>query len=416
MIDRITILGGSSVYTPEFILSAISHNLNIKEIALVGRPGPKLPIVANFCQKLLDKSGFPAKVLSTTDPTEGVKGAKYILNAIRVGGMTARIRDEKLPPKFGMIGDESLGAGGFANAMRTLPVVLDIAKKIEQVNPDAILINLTNPMGILVEAICKVCPKLQVIGVCDLPATCIKKIAEILHYPPTDLYVDYLGLNHLGWIQDVRLDGRSYMPFLLDKLERHKEEGFDHALIELFRMIPTRTVSTFFSQDEILKKQKACARFRSEVLHEAEQQILRLYRDNHLTEVPELTHERNAVWYEETIIPLIEALESKAERTMILCVRNGNSMRDLSEESSVEIPVTVCKKKFKPHIVGNCPRFLKGLLLSIKESERLTIEASCHRSYDHALQALAVNPLVPSIHSAKKFLDKIAREEALELH
>ncbi len=151
-------------------------------------------------------------------------------------------------------------------------------------------------------------------------------------------------------------------------------------------------------------------------LHEAEQQILRLYQDNRLTEVPELTRERNAVWYEETIIPLIEALESKNERTLILCVRNGEAMRDLPEECSVEIPVAVSKKKFKPRAVGNCPRFLKGLLLSVKESERLTIEAARHRSYDYALQALCVNPLVPSLQTARKFLDRVVREESIELH
>lgn len=415
MIDRIAILGGSSVYTPEFILSAISHNLNIKEIVLVGRPGNKLPIVAGFCQRLLDKSGFPATIVSTTDVAEGVKGAKYILNVIRVGGMQARIRDEKLPPKLGMVGDESLGAGGFANALRTLPVVLEMAAKIEKANPDAVLINLTNPMGIIVEALAKY-TKLNAIGVCDLPGACVKKVAEILHYPMDSLHVDYVGLNHMGWIQDIKVEGRSYMPFLLDKLERYKDDGFDLGLIELFRMVPTRTVSLFYEQDDILKKQKALAQFRSELLHEAEQQILKLYHDTHLTEVPELTHERNAIWYEDTIIPLIEAMESKSERDMILCVKNNDSLRDLPEDCSVEVPVTVSKRKFKPRVVGSCPRFLKGLFCSLKESERLTIEAARHRSYDYALQALTVNPLVPSLQAARKFLDRIVRDEGIELH
>jgi len=415
VIERIAVLGGSSVYTPELILSAISHNLNIKEIALIGRPGNKLPIVAGFCQRLLDKSGFPATIVSTTDVAEGVKGAKYVLNVVRVGGMQARIRDEKLPPKLGMVGDESLGAGGFANALRTLPVVLEMAAKIEKANPEAIVINLTNPMGIIVEALAKY-SKLNVIGVCDLPGACVKKVAEVLHYPVDALHVDYVGLNHMGWIQDIKVEGRSYMPFLLDKLERCKDDGFDLGLIELFRMVPTRTVSLFYEQDEALKRQKALSQFRSEVLQEAEQQILKLYQNNHLTEVPELTHERNAIWYEDTIIPLIEALESKNDREMILCVKNNDSLRDLPEDCSVEVPVTVSKRKFKPRVVGSCPRFLKGLFHSIKESERLTIEAARHRSYDYALQALTVNPLVPSLQAGKKFLDRIVRDEGIELH
>lgn len=415
MIDRITILGGSSVYTPEFILSAISHNLNVKEIVLVGREGPKLGIVARFCQRLLDRTGFPVTVTSTTDVVEGVRGAQYILNGIRVGGMNARTRDEKLPPKFGMVGDESLGAGGFANALRTLPVVLDMASKIEHVNPEATFINLTNPLGIVVEALTKY-SSLKVIGVCDLPGSCIKRVAEVLHCAPGDLTVDYIGLNHMGWIQDVKVEGRSCMAHLLEKLERYNEDGFDHSLIELFRMIPTRTVSLFFSQDDVLKKQRACSLFRSEVLHEAEQQILHLYQDEHLCDLPELTRERKAIWYEETIMPLIETLESKSDRDVVLCVRNGNSIRDLPENCSVEIPVQIGRKRVKPRVVGNCPHFLKGLFMAIKESERLTIEAVRHKSYEYALQALTIHPLVPSLQAGKRYLDQVLKEENIVLH
>ena len=415
MIERITVLGGSGVYTPEFIQSVIAHNLTIKEIMLVGREGPKLPIVARFCQRLLDKSGFPIRVRFTTHVAEGVKGAQYIVNAIRVGGMQARIRDEKLPPKFGMVGDEVLGAGGFANAMRTLPVVFEIAREIEQANPDAIFINLTNPMGILVEALSRY-SKLKVIGTCDLPGACVKDIAEVLQCHPNDLWVDYIGLNHVGWVQDVKIDGRSYMPLLLERLERQEADGFDHALINLFRMIPVRTVSLFYSQDEVLKKQRAGGRLRSEMLHEAEPQILALYQDEHLCDVPEPTRERNALWYQETIVPLIVALESRTEHDAILCVRNGESIRDLPEDCSVEIPVKVGKRGIRPHMAGSCPRFLKGMFTAIKESDRLTIEAARHKSYECALQALAVHPLVPSLQAARRFLDTIAKEEGLELH
>ena len=415
MIERIAILGGSSVYTPEFIVSAISHNLNMKEIVLIGRPGPKLPIVANFCQRLLDKSGFPAKVTTSTDVAEGVAGAKYVLNGVRVGGMEARLRDEGLPPEFGMVGDESLGAGGFANAMRTLPVVLELAAQIEAVNPDATVINLTNPLGVVVEALSKH-TNLNVIGVCDMPGAYVKRVAQVLHCTDADLWVDYIGLNHLGWIQDVKVDGRSCMGALLERLERHKNDGFNHELIELFRMIPTRTVSLFFSTDEVLKKQQACGRFRAEVLHEAEQQILELYEDEHLCDLPELTRERNALWYEDTIVPVIEALDSKTQRSLILCVRNNKSIRDLPEDGSVEIPVVLSRKGLKPRAVGSCPRFLKGLFTAVKESDRLTIEAARHRSYEYALQALAINPLVPSVQAARRFLDRVMRDESLELH
>lgn len=415
MIDRIAVLGGSSVYTPEFVLSLISHNLNVKEITLLGRPGKKLGIVTQFCQRLLNKSGFPARIIGTTNVVEAVAGAKYILNQIRVGGLRARLRDEKLPPKQGMIGDEALGAGGFANAMRTLPVLMDYAQKIEQTNPDAVVINLTNPMGIVVEALTRY-SKLNVIGVCDLPHKYIKKIAEVLHKTPNDVHIDYIGLNNMGWIQDVRVNGHSYMGLVLERLERHNQDEFDFDLIELFRMIPTRSMSIYFHTDQILKKQQTTNRYRAEILQEAEKQILKMYEDEHLCEIPDLARERNALWYDEIIVPLIDALECHKERDIILCVKNNGAIRDLSDDSTVEIPVRVCCKGLTPHMVGSCPHFLRGLFHAVKESDRLSVEAAYHRSYEYALQALTINPFVPSFEVAKKFLDRIVKDEKIELH
>jgi 6-phospho-beta-glucosidase len=274
---------------------------------------------------------------------------------------------------------------------------------------------LTNPLGIVIEALVKY-SNLNIVGVCDLPALYVKKVATLLRHDPSELTVDYIGLNHMGWIQDVKLNGRSCMGRVLDRLGRQREDGFDLDLIELFRMIPTRTVSLYFHQDEILRKQQACVRFRAEVLYEAERQILKLYEDEHLNEVPELTRQRNAVWYNETILPLIRALEGSRERELILCVRNGGAIRDLPDDCSVEIPARVSDKGIKPRKVGSCPRFLRGLFMAVKECDRLTVEAVRHKSYEYALQALTIHPLVPSLGAARKFLDRLIKEEGVELH
>lgn len=415
MIDRITILGGSSVYTPELILSIIARNMKVREIVLVGHKGKKLNAVTAFCQRIVRKSGFPATIIGTDSVREGVSGAKYILNHIRVGGMEARMRDEMNPPKFGMLGDETLGAGGIANAMRTLPVVLEHAAIIEEVNPSAYFINVTNPIGLVMEALIRY-SNLNVMGVDDLPGTYIRKVANVLQHPVDRMRIDYIGLNHLGWIQDVKIDGRSRMSHLLELLEKQPEDGFDYELIELFRMIPTRATGLFFHRGEILKKQKSGSRFRAEVLHEAEKRILELYMDEHLSDLPDLTRQRNAVWYEETVLPLVEGLESNTEKDFILCVRNGECIRDLPEDSSVEVPVSVSAAGLKPRKVGSLPRFLKGVFLAAKESDRLTVEAVKHRSYEYALQALTINPFVPSLDTAKSFLDRMIKDEKIELH
>jgi 6-phospho-beta-glucosidase len=415
MIQKLTVLGGSSVYIPEFILSLISHNILPKEVVLFGQPGKKLEIVSAFCQRLVAQSGYPSTVRASSDLEDAVQDAEYVLNHIRVGGMKARIRDEKLPPTMGMIGDESLGAGGMANALRTLPIILDLAKQIELVNPTCTFINLTNPMGIVLETLIQE-TNLNVIGVCDLPGTYTKEIAKILHIPEEELYFSFIGLNHMGWIQDVRAHNSSKMLKVLDHIASNKSDWFDVELIELFRMIPTRTVSLYFHADRILKEQQSQSQFRGEVLHEAEKQILKMYSDLSLHEIPPLTRERNTSWYEETIIPLITALESKKPKSLILGIRNDGAIRDLPDDCSVEIPVTVSKKGLEPRNIGSCPYFLKGLFQIVKESDRCIVEAAKHRSYEKALQALTINPLVPSLETAKKFLDRIIKDEKFELH
>lgn len=414
MIERITILGGSSVYIPEFITSLTSNNVNVKEIVLYGRPGEKLETVAGFCQRLVKKRGFPMSIVPSTNLEEAVTGAKYVLNHVRIGGMKARLRNEKVPAENGMIGDESLGAGGLANALRTLPTVLEFAQRIETVNPDCTFINLTNPMSIIVEALLKH-TNLNVIGVCDLPGTYTKKVAAILERPVSELDVNYIGLNHMGWIQDVRVDDRSCLSEVLEKIATDSQDGFDHDLIRLFRMIPTRAISLYFHSDRVLAEQQKMARYRSEVLHEAEQQILELYRDTHLNDIPELTHSRNTCWYEETIVPLIQGLETGDGRTLVLCVRNEGAIRDLPDDCSVEVPVTLSSEGLEPRKVGNCPHFLKGLFTAVKESDRRIVEAVHHKSYGLALQALTINPFVPSLDTAQTFLDSIVKSEELEL-
>ena len=181
-------------------------------------------------------------------------------------------------------------------------------------------------------------------------------------------------------------------------------------------MIPTRHTGTYFHRGEVLKKQKACSRFRAEILHEAEKRILKLYEDENLNEIPDLTRQRNAVWYEETILPLIEALDADTEHSVILCVRNDGCIRDLPDNSSVEIPTMVSKNGIVPQKVGSLPRFLKGFYLAAKESDRLTVEAVRHRSKEYALQALTINPFVPSLETARNYLDRIIKDEHIELH
>jgi 6-phospho-beta-glucosidase len=240
-------------------------------------------------------------------------------------------------------------------------------------------------------------------------------VATVLGRDADDFYFDFIGINHLGWIQDVRKGKTSHMHQVIETIESHREDGFDYDLINLYRMVPTSTVGLFYHTDRILKGQKRLVKFRAEVLHEAEQQILKLYKDKKLKQIPPEARMRNTPWYEETITPLIQALESPDSRTLVLCVRNEGAIRDLPDPCSVEVPVNVSSAGISAPKVGNCPRFLRPLILSLKESERCVIEAVRHKSYESALQALVANPLVPSVDAAREYLDRVVREEALEL-
>lgn len=415
MVNRIAILGGSSVYIPEFVSKALAHNLIIEELVLLGRPGRKLDAVSDFCQRLVDKNGHATRIIAETNVETAVRGASYVINHVRIGGMKARIRDEMIPPQLDMIGSDCIGAGAVINALRTLPVVMDFARTIEAVNPHATFINLTNPVGIIVEALAR-STSVNAIGINDLPEVYLRKISALLGRSPADITVNYLGLHDLGWIQDVKVGSTSQMRKVLDLIANAEDEDFDQSLINLFRLIPTRHAGLYFHRSEALKYQQSCARFRSQLLHDAEKRILRLYSNPALNAVPDLTRQRNPLWYEYTLIPLLTALENSKPSPMVLCVQNQGAISDLPDKSSVEIPVKVSKKGCLTGKIGMLPRFLKGFFCAVKESDRLVIEAARHKSYEHALQALVVNPFVPSADKAREYLGRAIRQDKLELH
>lgn len=414
VIHRITVLGGSSVYVPELVNAIISRNLPVEEIVLFGHPGRKLETVAEFCRRLIGRAGYPTLIIPETDIRAAVQNAQYIVNQMRVGGMKARFRDESLPPQFDLMGSEQIGAGAVTNALRSLPVLLEYARVIEEAAPDAMVINMMNPVGMVVETLTRL-TRLRVVGVCDLARKYRVKIGSILGLPPAELEVDYFGLFHFGWIQDVRYDGRSRMAQLVEAIENTDDPDFDRELVSLFRIIPTREAALYFRRGDVQRDQKRSQRYRSEMLIEVESQILRIYEDPRVDMIPEVTRQRNATWYEESVLPLLESFEGHREVKPVICVPNRGSILDLPEEVCVEIPVVIQGREITARRVGALPRFLRGLFCMLKESDRLVIEAVRNRSFELALQALAVNPFVDSLVSAKKYLEKVVRTENLNL-
>ncbi|MGC9053946.1 MAG: hypothetical protein ACP5KS_08690 [Candidatus Hydrogenedens sp.] len=293
MITRLAVLGGSSVYIPVFLSALMQNNVRLKEIILIGKNPEKLNIVASFCKRMIDNIGYPIRIKETTSIETGIEGAHIILSHIRVGGFLARIDYEKRPVNYDLIGDESFGAGSFLNAFYTIPVMLEIGKKISSINPSAYIINMTNPMGLVVETLTRFAGLKQVIGICESSTSDKKIISQLFNVSEKHIRIQYIGLYHLGAICDVYLRNKSIMMELIDKLEKENIPSFDNQLISSFNIIPSRALNIFLRKSDYLKEQKKKSQFRSEMLYEHESKILNIYKNPEIATIPDVVYERN---------------------------------------------------------------------------------------------------------------------------
>lgn len=414
MINRLAVLGGSSVYIPVFLSALMQNNMRVKEIVLIGKNPDKLNIVSSFCKRMVDNVGYPLRIKDTISIEEGVEGAQIILSHIRVGGFLARIDYEKKPVNYDLIGDESFGAGSFLNAFHTLPVMLDIGQKIASLNPTAYIINMTNPMGLVVETLTRFAKLKNVIGISET-ATSYKRIfSQFLNISEKSISIQYIGLYHLGAICDVCVRGKSIMAELIEKLEKEKIPNINNELFSIFNIIPSRALNIFLIKNDYLREQKKKSIFRSEILYEHETKILNLYKDKTVTTIPDVVYERNPLWYNEIIIPLICALQRHSAEEHIVCVPNKGYLPEFPFDTSIEIPCEISKKGIQPVIHTKLPEIFRGLLLTAKESDRLMIEAIVNKSYYYALKSLAINPFVESFTKAKLFLDEFTQMKKIE--
>ncbi|MCA1901007.1 MAG: hypothetical protein LDL53_02125 [Candidatus Hydrogenedens sp.] len=413
MVKRLAILGGSSVYIPAFLYAVMKNNLRIKEIVLIGRNPEKLEIVSSFCKRMADNIGYPLKIKSSVSIEEGIEDAQIIISHIRVGGFLARIDYEKRPLNYDLIGDESFGAGSFMNAVNTLPIMLEVGKIIASINPDAWLINMTNPMGLVVETLTRYANLKHVIGICETTTTYKRIISDIFRVPEKQVRIQYIGLYHLGVVCDVLINGESVMVELIEKIDKELPNQFDHELMSVFNVIPSRALRIFLRKNEYLKEQQRKPQFRSEMLYENESKILNIYKDEQIKSIPDIVYERNPIWYEDLIVPLIRDLQSIYSEEHIICVPNKGYIPEFPYDTSVEIPCEISRNRFKPSMNTKLPEVFRGLLLTAKESDRLMIESVINRSYEYALKSLTINPFVNSYSSAKSFLDGLVKERRI---
>ena len=404
---RMAVLGGSGVATPELI-DCLAQNgpRPAFHIALIGRSREKLEQVGALCARLAEQAAPPITISTHTDLREGLQGADYVLNQVRVGGYTARAFDETFPREFGILGEETVGPGGFANAMRTVPVVLEQCRVIEEVAPRALVINLTNPSSYIQYAISRY-TRLDVLGLCDAPVSQTQMVAGLLGTPPEELSVRYSGMHHYGWITSVRHQGRDVMPDVLSKLSIQPGLPVEAEIIQAMGAIPSSYFKYFYHSDRMLEAQSGKPA-RAEQLMALEAEMMAAYRSGELEGKPPSLEKRGANWYRQIIVPVLLAHLNDSAAVFILNVTNHGALPFLPPQTIVEVPCVVRRSGFLPlsYDQGLLPD-LEALLLVNATFEMMWVEAVVERSYPKALRAMLLNHLVYSYDQAKGVLDKI---------
>jgi 6-phospho-beta-glucosidase len=411
-IEKITVIGGGSSYTPELIDGFIQHESELKvgEIALFDIDEERLEIVGGMAQRQVRYAEMDTKVTLNTHRPKAVEGAKFVLSSMRVGHMAARILDEKIPLKYDVIGQETTGPGGTFKAFRTIPVTLEIAKDMEKYAPDAWYINFTNPSGIMTEAILKH-TNLNVVGLCNNPINTIAAVAEAFHVEPKDVFLEWMGMNHVNWVRKVYIKGEDVTQKIFDNLEEMSKieemPKFDPELVRTLGVLPTYYLQYYYFQPDKVKEVKQSGKTRGETVLEVEQDLLRQFADpNVLVKPPELML-RGGARYSEAAVNLIMSLMLDRRDVQIVNARNGSSIPDFPEDVSVEVPCVVGAHGVTPLVMGHFPESIRSLAIRAKAWESAVVKAAVSGSRRDAVLAMLQNPLVPDYPTAVKLVDEM---------
>lgn len=408
-VDKVAIIGGGSSYTPEFIEGFITHEneIQVGEIVLFDIDEERLKIVGGMVQRQVHHAELDTKVKLTLSRPEAVEGAHFVASQMRVGQMPARIRDEKIPLKYDVIGQETTGPGGTLKAWRTIPVTLDVARDIEKYAPGAWYLNFTNPSGIITEAIFKH-TNLKVVGLCNNPINIQRMIAQAMNVRDEHVFLEWIGLNHVNWVRRIYVDGQDVTERIFDQFEMFMNElHFPGELIRVLGVLPTYYLQYYYDHPRKLAEAKASPKSRGEVVQEVEQELFEKYKDsNQVVKPPELSL-RGGALYSEAAMRLMLSLLLDRRDIQIVVTRNNGAIPDLAEDASVEVPCVVGAHGVTPLHMGHLPETIRALCQQAKAWESWTVQAGVTGSRQAALMAMMVNPLVPSFEVARALVDEM---------
>jgi 6-phospho-beta-glucosidase len=406
---KVAVVGGGSTYTPELVsgLARERERIEIDELVLQDIDPERREMVGGLAGRMLERAGYEGRLEITDELERAVDGADFVLVQIRVGGQEARLRDETIPLACGCIGQETTGAGGFAKALRTVPVVLGIADEVRRrAASGAWIIDFTNPVGIVTRALRDAGHR--AIGLCNVAIGFQRSFAARLGVEPKHVVVDQVGLNHLTWVRAVRLDGEDILPRLLAEHgdEIAAEVELPRRLIDELGVIPSYYLRYFYAHDEVLAEQLAGVP-RAETVMEIERGLLDLYRDPSLNEKPALLEQRGGAFYSEAAIGLAASLATGDEAVHVVDVRNEGTLGGLADDDVVELPARVGREgAVALEQVPLAPELL-GLVQHVAAYERLAAEAAATGDLGLAKKALLTHPLIGQAALAEQLLESL---------
>ncbi|MEV0534128.1 6-phospho-beta-glucosidase [Kitasatospora sp. NPDC050463] len=414
---KLAIVGGGSTYTPELIdgFARLRDTLPIAELVLIDPATDRLELIGGLARRIFAKQGHGAVVTTTTDVTAGVADADAVLLQLRVGGQAARDRDETWPLECGCVGQETTGAGGLAKALRTVPVVLDIAEKVRRANPDAWIVDFTNPVGIVTRALQNAGHK--AVGLCNVAIGFQRRFAGRLGVDPELIRLDHVGLNHLTWERGVTLldapgaaTGREVLPELLAGFGKEISEDLrlPQRVVERLGVVPSYYLRYFYQHDAVVEELKAKGSRAAEVA-EIERQLLEMYADPALDTKPELLGKRGGAFYSEAAVQLIAALLGTGGGTSVQVVnaRNNGVLPFLPDDAVIEVPAEVDAAGVRPLPQRPVEPLYAGLIAAVTSYEQLALDAALRGGRDRVFDALLAHPLVGQIELADQLTDRL---------
>jgi 6-phospho-beta-glucosidase len=408
---KIAVVGGGSTYTPELVdgLGRLRDVLPVEELVLVDPAADRLELVGGLGRRILQRLGHPAELVTTTDLEPALDGVDAVLLQLRVGGQAARLQDETWPLECGCVGQETTGAGGLAKALRTVPVVLDIAERVRKAAPDAWIIDFTNPVGIVTRALLE--EGHRTVGLCNVAIGFQRRFAEQLGVAPEQVELDHVGLNHLTWERAVRVDGVDRLPDLLTAHGPEIAESLELPvqLLHTLGVVPSYYLRYFYAHDEVVAELRT-SEPRAAQVAEIEQQLLEMYADPTLDQKPELLSRRGGAFYSEAAVQLAAALLGRQEgaaSTQVVNLRNDGALPFLPDDAVIEVPATVDRSGVRALPMAPLEPLYAGLVAAVTSYEHLALDAALRGGYDRVFEALLAHPLVGQVDRAHGLADRL---------